>query len=445
MYYADPLGMCEKQKKYHETTINDQHDFKLTFDIDNPVSINVMNGDEWLFYNIIISPGDSINIVFADNAWDVTGRGEKQFLFMFDHADKFLRDPVVNKEFNSSNSRLEPIAFAEYHYKRMQDQLNYFDEYFKDTVVAEGFRKAFEYEVQYDYVTWLVQYSWGGKHAGRYLFKMPEYMSYLNKVQLNNINALISDNYVHILRELPYGMWTSNIDRANKNDKINDYYSSNSTRIRDSIAKEYFSEEAYDVALYQILEDKVSSMEYYRGTDHFDSMYHVVWQQVDERKDAFSKDKYYKSILRKLEQTQRSNKPAPDFIAYNADGKEVKLSDFKGKVVYAEFWSTTCAPCVQELPATKRLQERFKDKEDVVFLYISFDSPKERAEKFIKGREFTGTHLFATKGFASDAARKYNISSIPRYIIVDKEGRLVSDDAQRPSNHPDRAIFEALR
>lgn len=66
-YYAGPLDVIERKKTFHETTLDVHNDFKISFDIEHPVMINVMNGDKWLFYNIFICPGDSIHMVFSDS------------------------------------------------------------------------------------------------------------------------------------------------------------------------------------------------------------------------------------------------------------------------------------------------------------------------------------------------------------------------------------------
>jgi thioredoxin-related protein len=84
------------------------------------------------------------------------------------------------------------------------------------------------------------------------------------------------------------------------------------------------------------------------------------------------------------------------------------------------------------------------NKGDVVFLYVSFDQSNTRAIEFIKDREFKGVHLFDTKGFNSEVAMKYNIQSIPRYVLIDKQGQLISDKGPRPSAHPEEMIRNAL-
>lgn len=100
-------------------------------------------------------------------------------------------------------------------------------------------------------------------------------------------------------------------------------------------------------------------------------------------------------------------------------------------------------PCMLELPYIKKLQKRYKG-EDIVFLYYSFDNSMEALKSFIKKRDFEGLHINDPKGLASDVAMKYHITGIPRHIIVDKNGFLVSSDAPRPSSYPEEILDKLL-
>jgi peroxiredoxin len=73
-------------------------------------------------------------------------------------------------------------------------------------------------------------------------------------------------------------------------------------------------------------------------------------------------------------------KPATDFTLPGLDGKPVKLSSYKGKVVLLNFWATWCGPCKAEIPAFVELQTQFKN--DLVVLGLSVDDPADKAKAF---------------------------------------------------------------
>jgi thiol-disulfide isomerase/thioredoxin len=120
---------------------------------------------------------------------------------------------------------------------------------------------------------------------------------------------------------------------------------------------------------------------------------------------------------------------APDFKlpvanSKNSNSKDViRLSDYKGKVVVLDFWSTTCPPCLAEIQVLKRLKEKMSSK-DVEFIGLAVGGESfEQIEKFAKNRMInypTGPDLRGV------AATSYKVSSLPTLFIVDKNG-VISD------------------
>jgi len=126
---------------------------------------------------------------------------------------------------------------------------------------------------------------------------------------------------------------------------------------------------------------------------------------------------------------------APDFIAMNRSGKDVKLSELKGKRVYIDVWATWCGPCIAEIPSLKSLETELHD-ENIEFVSVSIDKEKdkEKWEKFIQEKDLKGVQLMAYNDWSSDVATNYNIQGIPRFILIDEAGNIVSANAPRPSD-----------
>lgn len=116
---------------------------------------------------------------------------------------------------------------------------------------------------------------------------------------------------------------------------------------------------------------------------------------------------------------------APDFTVVDADGNEVRLSDYFGKPIVLNFWASWCGPCRSEMPD---FQEKFLEMGDAVqFLMVNMtDGSRETleiAKDFVAESGFTFPVLFDVN---YDAAIVYGVNSLPTTYFIDKEGNLVA-------------------
>ena len=125
------------------------------------------------------------------------------------------------------------------------------------------------------------------------------------------------------------------------------------------------------------------------------------------------------------ESSELLGKPAPDFELTDISDKVWKLSDLKGKVVLIDFWATWCAPCVKEMKELIPMLEKYKNRDDFIFLTINSENlQKEDYDKFIKKlgvKDFP--ILLDTENKVNSA---YGINAIPALVVIDKEGKVAS-------------------
>jgi thiol-disulfide isomerase/thioredoxin len=106
---------------------------------------------------------------------------------------------------------------------------------------------------------------------------------------------------------------------------------------------------------------------------------------------------------------------------------------YKGKVIYVDFWASWCVPCRAEMPNAAVLKEKLKGK-DIVFLYFGYND-KEKA--WLKAREqlgIQGEHYLLNDKMIKEADELFAINGIPHYAIIDKDGKIISKSADRPSD-----------
>lgn len=136
--------------------------------------------------------------------------------------------------------------------------------------------------------------------------------------------------------------------------------------------------------------------------------------------------------------------PSPKFVDYeNYQGGTTSLDDFKGKYVYIDVWATWCAPCLQQIPYLQKLEEKYHEK-NIEFVSISTDFPAQREvwKKMIAAKNMGGIQLFA--GEDQSFYKAYEISGIPRFILIDPEGNIVDANAPRPSDQNLVSLLDEL-
>lgn len=115
---------------------------------------------------------------------------------------------------------------------------------------------------------------------------------------------------------------------------------------------------------------------------------------------------------------------APEFVLTSTDGKQVKLSDFKGKVVLLDFWATWCGPCRMAIPDLVALKNEYKSKGvEIIGISLDQEQTKEDVVPFIKQYKINYPVVYGTMQTAMDYG---NISSIPTSFIIDKEGKVAA-------------------
>ena len=115
-------------------------------------------------------------------------------------------------------------------------------------------------------------------------------------------------------------------------------------------------------------------------------------------------------------------KEAPDFVLPNLNEKSVRLSDYRGKVVFLNFWATWCKPCREEMPSMEVLYKNF-DRDGLVVLAVSNDrvTTKKDIPPFVSSMNLTFPVLVDSWG---QTDKRYKLMGVPETYIIDQQGIL---------------------
>lgn len=116
--------------------------------------------------------------------------------------------------------------------------------------------------------------------------------------------------------------------------------------------------------------------------------------------------------------------PAPDFVVYDADGNEARLTDFFGKPIVLNFWASWCGPCKMEMPDFH--EEYLESGQEIQFLMVNMTTGRETmksAGDFIEEQGYTFPVFYDTQ---SEAASAYGAYSLPTTFFIDAEGYVIA-------------------
>lgn len=128
----------------------------------------------------------------------------------------------------------------------------------------------------------------------------------------------------------------------------------------------------------------------------------------------------------------REGNPAPAFSLENNKGEKKSLSDYRGKYVYIDVWATWCGPCKRELPFYEEVKKQYKGK-NIEFVSVCVWDKKDAWTKFLTDKNLNGEQLFNEQS-STEFTENYMVEGVPTFVLIDREGKLISRDAERPSD-----------
>jgi peroxiredoxin len=135
-----------------------------------------------------------------------------------------------------------------------------------------------------------------------------------------------------------------------------------------------------------------------------------------------------------------TGRPAPDFALRTLDGRPLRLSDFRGKVVLVNFWGSWCVPCKEEMPSLQRIWRDFNAR-GVVVLGVDVQDDPADARAFLRTHQITFPNVYDP---SPDRMKAYRVTGVPTTIFVDRQQRIRGRYAGAFLGEPGRAELQRL-
>ncbi|SDI31841.1 TlpA family protein disulfide reductase [Winogradskyella thalassocola] len=410
------VTILKGREKVKEITLNNNGTFADTLKVEAGFYSLSHGGETSAIY---LSPKDNINVTLDTEMFDetiaYTGAGSQNNNYL---AAKYMANENANidiAKLYSSNeteflSAINDIKNSKFKLLKVQKDLN------------PEFVSIEEKNIKYDYLSFIQNYPSAHKYYSKNeaFIPSPEFMKPLENLDYKNQTDYTS---VESYKNLVKNHYVQKIGEADS-----------PTEVFEFINKEAFPELKNDLAStlqYRIAPNNDDNKVYYEG---------IMGLSSDEKfKDNLTKD--YNKIQKLVK-----GMPSPKFVNYeNHKGGTTSLDDLKGQFIYIDVWATWCGPCIAEIPSLKELEKKYHGK-NIAFVSTSIDveSAHDKWVKMVNDKELGGIQLIADNNSKSQFVTDYAINSIPRFLLIDPDGNIVSADAPRPSDPKLIELFNEL-
>jgi peroxiredoxin len=157
--------------------------------------------------------------------------------------------------------------------------------------------------------------------------------------------------------------------------------------------------------------------------------------QFAEFKSHWPESEYMPLLERQISMGKRlaAGQPAPDFDIVGADGRKMKLSDLRGKVVYLGFWAGYCRQCLAEMLRERNVKDLIRNK-PLEFVYVSIGNDTATERTLINKYKMEGIFTDAVGGWYAKEVALYGVQGLPAYFLIDEDGKFAMQNAPTPTN-----------
>lgn len=265
--------------------------------------------------------------------------------------------------------------------------------------------------------------------------------SFLDKIQINNPEAGLSSNYYNFLAS--HYQRHNKLKKPSEIDPINWYntlvYEIHKTNI-------VLNSRIFDILIGRYLTSYLSDRNLsFSNIEKVDSLIKIALPEMNDPELREIVSNYRDSQFQKLQKKTplEYGEKAPEFFLSDTSDQYFKLEDFKGKVVYINFWTSYCAPCINTIPEKNKLIEEFSDY-PFTLINICLDDSPDKWKGILADHKLKGINLICKGGWGNKIRDKYLIQTVPHYVLINKDGMIIKNKCDKPELINSQ-LFEQLK
>lgn len=393
--------------------------FNYNFDLKQKVFGHIKIGEQ--FEDLYLCPGDEIIINseynnFNDKLEYISKYKAEQEYLHLENVVYFIDKIKPAKTFKTADLYKKNVEAVEIeNLKAFNQYLNRFkDPYFID------FKRN---EIKYKYIHYKALIVAANKFNK---FIPDSYFNFIDSVNLNHVEMINSSYYMNAVSTylyVKYGRFVLRgkewklMTQAEKRLVMESSYEIRKNKltspVRDLMLSEYVKYNLQDVKSDTAFVNKILK-DYYKECAN----------------KEFSK--YIKDLNTKI--SKQNGSIIANYEFYDIYSTKQYLHSLKGKYIYIDFWASWCYPCKVNLKDYPNLKAKYADRNDIVYLFINVMDDKNNWSDYVLNNPNYGINWFADKATTKKLKDYFNLDAIPRYMIIDKNLKIIDVDAEIPKN-----------
>ncbi|WP_256006808.1 TlpA family protein disulfide reductase [Pedobacter deserti] len=424
-FYSDAAHLA--QPNIYSFQAKPDSTFLLRFHLNHPLELTINH------IPFFCHPGDSLHIeIYPEGVtprMKFSGESSEAYNFLVDLYEYEIQKKTAN-EISSAVTQKNFEQFYHHLKSSLTSKLNSFETFVRDKAPKRDFQDYVFARLYFRYLVSLTSRVFFTEKGNPLLVE--KYLNHLTPEKLMNDQHLHSFYYVRSLDILLENLWAKPL-LALDDEQI--------LRQQHRFITKHFNDVTKDVMLAYFL-----SRTFVRKSNQYTNILAKLFERgtmfADHRYNDLLKPSYNQFLATKDDWTSDQT------TLISTTGQHISfgelLDSLKGDIIYVDLWASWCEPCKAEFPKSQKLQHRYAGKR-VKFIYLSIDKSKHQWKSIHNDLPLDGALSFLIDPPSLDKLKeKINLTTIPRYLLYDKDSKLVSSSAPRPSDDKLTALLDQL-
>jgi thiol-disulfide isomerase/thioredoxin len=412
--------------------------FKIHLEMYYPGEVTLIYKEITSFY---ANPGDSIHILLDGKKFKLIkisgdrSRMNLDYITYFQMFHDSIREWKVEQQ---SIKNMNPFEYQEYIEERTEYYKEFSNDFLKKYKPCKQFKGYLSNYLQYQAMNDLMGYRWYnpymngiGINNDSFNLAFPKnYFNFLNETSFDDEKLINTNEYISFLHEYS-NYFNDKLMPKDSIDKIKNCFKNKYRFAAENIIFNHIKSNSNG-----FLKDILLARFFYKFLDWNDLDYFEKFYDpnlISNKKFTEIIDKRHNTLESSIKNSENyTDKILNDLKLTDYNIIHSIIQKYPNKILYIDFWAPWCGPCLEQINHANELHKKYEN-QDIVFVYLANRCTEKSWKITITERKIKGKHIRLEDDQYDHLAGKLKIKGIPHYVLIDKDGTIISSNAPRPS------------